>query len=227
MISDFEILQTMVCNLLCNKIDIALIFARKVKQLEAKQYDKIVLGIDPGTNITGYGLVGIKSKTLSMVSMGIIDLSKFEDHAQKLHRIFERVSSLIRQYSPDEIAIEAPFYGKNVQSMLKLGRAQGVAIAAALQFGLPIFEYSPKKIKLTITGSGNASKEQIADMVARLLKFENDSHFLDTTDALGAAICHVFQFAPTKFGAIGNKKVAKAAKADWGKFLKDNPDKLR
>jgi crossover junction endodeoxyribonuclease RuvC len=192
--------------------------------LDLKAYDKIVLGIDPGTNITGYGIVGMKSKQLSMISMGIIELRKLEDHAQKLNRIFERVSSIISQYQPHEMAIEAPFYGKNVQSMLKLGRAQGVAIAAGLQQQIPIFEYSPKKIKLTITGNGNASKEQIADMISRLLKFDNDSTFLDATDALGAAVCHLFQFTPTKFGTIG---AAKKSNGKWGDFIKENPDRLK
>ncbi|MCO6495595.1 MAG: crossover junction endodeoxyribonuclease RuvC [Bacteroidetes bacterium] len=170
----------------------------------------------------GYGVIGIKSKQMTMLSMGIVEMRKLEDHAQKLNHIFERVSSIITQYKPDEMAIEAPFYGKNVQSMLKLGRAQGVAIAAGLQKKLPIFEYSPKKIKLTVTGNGNASKEQIAEMLSRLLKFENDSQFLDATDALGAAVCHLFQFVPRKFGSktSGNK-------SSWDSFIKDNPDKVK
>lgn len=190
--------------------------------MQTKEFDKIVLGIDPGTNIMGYGVIGIKSKQMTMLSMGIVEMRKLEDHAQKLNHIFERVSSIITQYKPDEMAIEAPFYGKNVQSMLKLGRAQGVAIAAGLQKKLPIFEYSPKKIKLTVTGNGNASKEQIAEMLSRLLKFENDSQFLDATDALGAAVCHLFQFVPRKFGSktSGNK-------SSWDSFIKDNPDKVK
>ena len=198
------------------------IFAGKEKQLRANDFDKIVLGIDPGTNILGYGVIGVKSKELFMVSMGIVEMRKLEDHAEKLNHIFERVSSIINQYEPHEMAIEAPFFGKNVQSMLKLGRAQGVAIAAGLQKKLPIFEYTPKKIKLTVTGNGNADKQQVADMLARLLKFENDSQFLDATDALGAAVCHLFQFTPIKFGV---KKSSK--KAGWGSFITDNPDRVK
>ena len=204
-------------------ISLPYICARKVKQLLEKEFDKIILGIDPGTNITGYGVLGIRSKELIVISIGIIELRKLEDHSQKLNRIFDRVSSLINQYSPNEMAIEAPFYGKNVQSMLKLGRAQGVAIAAALQKGMPIFEYAPKKIKLTITGSGNASKEQIAEMLSKTLNFNNDASFLDATDALGAAVCHAYQFAPRKFGKISNGK----SKSSWEQFLKENPDKIK
>lgn len=184
-----------------------------------------MLGIDPGTLITGYGLVGVRGKQFSMLSMGVIELRKLEDHAVKLNRIFERVSSIIRQYSPTEMAIEAPFYGKNVQSMLKLGRAQGVAIAAALQYELPIFEYAPKKIKQSITGNGNAAKEQVASMIATLLRFENDSKFLDATDALGAAVCHLIQWEPTQFGSTQTKKNT-IQKKSWSQFIKDNPDKL-
>jgi len=192
--------------------------------LTEQNFDKIVLGIDPGTAVTGYGLVGVNSRQMHMITMGIIDLKKFEDHGQKLHRIFERVTALIRQYHPNEMAIEAPFHGKNVQSMLKLGRAQGVAIAAGLQEKLPIFEYSPKKIKQSITGNGNADKEQVADMMSRLLQFENDSQFLDSTDALGAAVCHIIQFVPNKFGKIGGKKNTKSG---WNKFISDNPHKVK
>ncbi|MBX2985727.1 MAG: crossover junction endodeoxyribonuclease RuvC [Bacteroidia bacterium] len=190
--------------------------------MQTTEFDKIILGIDPGTNILGYGVIGVYDKQMTMLSMGIVEMRHFEDHAQKLNHIFERVTAIIEQYKPNEIAIEAPFFGKNVQSMLKLGRAQGVAIAAGLQKKLPIFEYSPKKIKLTVTGNGNASKEQIADMLSHLLKFENDSHFLDATDALGAAVCHLFQFVPRKFGAKSSGK-----KSSWDSFIKDNPDKIK
>lgn len=190
--------------------------------MELHKFDKIILGIDPGTNIMGYGVIGLKAKEMTMLSMGIVEMRKLEDHAQKLNKIFERVSAIIESYQPTEMAIEAPFYGKNVQSMLKLGRAQGVAIAAGLQKGVQIFEYTPRKIKKTVCGNGNASKEQVANMLARLLKFENDSKFLDATDALGACVCHLFQFEPRKFGSksYGNK-------SGWKGFVKDNPDKIK
>lgn len=185
-------------------------------------FDKIVLGIDPGTNIMGYGVIGMIGKEMTMLSMGILEMRKLEDHAQKLNFIFERVTAIINQYEPHEMAIEAPFYGKNVQSMLKLGRAQGVAIAAGLQKNIPIFEYTPKKIKLTVSGNGNASKEQVAEMLSRLLKFENDAQFFDATDALGAAVCHITQFTPRKFG---NKTTAN--KGGWGNFIKNNPNRIK
>ena len=164
--------------------------------------DKIILGIDPGTNIMGYGVLKVSSATTAsgrrtsqqatMVTMGIIDLRKFEDGYLKLGHIFERVSGIIQSYLPDEMAIEAPFFGKNVQSMLKLGRAQGVAIAAAIGRSVPIHEYAPMKIKMALTGNGGASKEQVAGMLQRLLKIpqEEMGRFMDATDALAAAYCH-------------------------------------
>jgi crossover junction endodeoxyribonuclease RuvC len=193
--------------------------------LQAKEFDKIILGIDPGTNILGYGVIGINGKQLVLISMGIVEMRQLEDHGQKLNHIFERVTSIINSYQPDEMAIEAPFHGKNVQSMLKLGRAQGVAIAAGLQKQLPIFEYSPKKIKQTVTGNGNADKEKVATMLTTLLKFENDSSFLDATDAVGAAVCHAFQFVPIKFGAKTSH--AKKKKNAWGNFVLQNPEKIK
>src|SRR4028118_1828363 len=147
--------------------------------------DRIILGIDPGTLVMGYGLVHIQNNKLSLISLGIIQISKYDEHADRLSKIFERVTGLIEEYKPDELAIEAPFFGKNVQSMLKLGRAQGVAIAAALSKKVPMTEYSPKKIKMSITGNGNASKEQVAAMLESLLNFKSESKFMDATDALG------------------------------------------
>lgn len=184
--------------------------------MSVKSTDKIILGIDPGTNVMGYGLIHIKGNKMELIVMGVLRLEKVGDHALKLQKIFDCVVSLIAQYKPDEMAIEAPFFGKNVQSMLKLGRAQGVAIAGALSRNLPICEYSPKKIKQSITGSGNASKEQVAAMLKSLLQFKETPEFLDATDGLAAAVCHHFQRTPA-----GGKK----SYTGWKAFLTENPDK--
>ncbi len=164
----------------------------------------------------GYGLVHIQNNKLSLLALGVIKLEKYDEHADRLKKIFERVVGLIDEFKPDELAIEAPFFGKNVQSMLKLGRAQGVAIAAALSKNIPMVEYSPKKIKMSITGNGNASKEQVAAMLENLLNFKHDDKYLDATDALGAAVCHYFQ---NKTGLSSAKK----SYSGWDSFLKDNP----
>ena len=157
--------------------------------------ERIILGIDPGTNVMGYGVIRVVGNKAEMVAMGVIDLHKMADPYLRLGHIFERVTGIIDSYLPDEMAIEAPFFGKNVQSMLKLGRAQGVAIAAAINHGVPIHEYAPMKIKMAITGNGSASKEQVAGMLQRLLHIpDSDMHQqLDATDALGAAYCHFLQ----------------------------------
>jgi crossover junction endodeoxyribonuclease RuvC len=160
---------------------------------QINNFDNIILGIDPGTVVMGYGIIGIENKRASILSLGVIKLDKLEDHSLRLKRIYERTISLIDQYHPDILSIEAPFFGKNVQSMLKLGRAQGVAIAAAISRELVVIEYSPKKIKQAITGNGNASKEQVALMLQQLLKFKETPQFLDATDGLAAAYCHYLQ----------------------------------
>jgi crossover junction endodeoxyribonuclease RuvC len=180
--------------------------------------ERIILGIDPGTNIMGYGIIHAVGNNPEMVALGVIDLHKIEDHFAKLKMIFDRTVSLIEQYNPDELAIEAQFYGKNVQSMLKLGRAQGTAIAAALSRSIPIFEYAPRKIKLSITGQGSASKEQVASILQRLLNIADLPKNLDATDGLAAALCHFYQ----------NKAVSsiKAVKS-WKDFISKNPDKLK
>jgi len=177
--------------------------------------DRIILGIDPGTIIMGYGLLHVCDSTLKPLGIGVMQLDKYDDHAIRLKKIFERVIGLIDEFKPDELAIEAPFFGKNVQSMLKLGRAQGVAIAAALSRNIPITEYSPKKIKMSITGNGNASKEQVAAMLQQVLGLTAGHRYLDATDALGAALCHYYQ----------NKKVTGSGKSytGWKAFLADNP----
>ena len=165
--------------------------------------EKIILGIDPGTNIMGYGLIKVAGNKAEMLAMGVIDLRKFPDPYLKLGHIFERVTGIIDSYLPDEMAIEAPFFGKNVQSMLKLGRAQGTAIAAAIHHGIPIHEYAPLKIKMAITGQGQASKEQVAGMLQRLLKLDQSEmcKFMDATDGLGAAYCHFLQMSRPDTGA--------------------------
>ncbi|MBA2610374.1 MAG: crossover junction endodeoxyribonuclease RuvC [Bacteroidetes bacterium] len=177
--------------------------------------DRIILGIDPGTVVMGYGLIHIKNNVVKPIGIGVIKLDKFDDHAIRLKMIFERTVAIIEEYKPDELAIEAPFFGKNVQSMLKLGRAQGVAIAAALSKNIPVTEYSPKKIKMSITGNGNASKEQVAAMLVQILGIEKEQQFLDATDAIGAALCHYYQ----------NKKSGAGAKSytGWKAYLTDNP----
>ncbi len=180
--------------------------------------EKIILGIDPGTTIMGYGIIQINGSKLSMIAFGVLKLNKSDDHPLRLKLIFEKTLSLIEQYKPDELAIEAQFFGKNVQSMLKLGRAQGVAIAAALYRTIPIFEYSPRKIKQSITGKGAASKEQVAAMLQRLLNLKEAPDSLDATDALAAAVCHHFQNGTIETG----KKFT-----GWKSFLAANPERVR
>lgn len=184
--------------------------------------DKIILGIDPGTNIMGYGVIALKGRSMKLVSAGILNLSKIADHHLKLKKIYERSTGLIEEYHPDEVAVEAPFFGKNVQSMLKLGRAQGVAIAAALSREVPVFEYSPKKIKQSITGNGNASKEQVAAMLQSMLKFDEMPKYLDATDGLAAAVCHYFQ---NTSGAGNVSGKGGKVSGGWKSFLKENPDR--
>jgi crossover junction endodeoxyribonuclease RuvC len=182
--------------------------------------EKIIMGIDPGTNIMGYGILKVKEGKAQMVTMGIIDLRKFGDAYLKLGHIFERVTGIIESYLPDELAIEAPFFGKNVQSMLKLGRAQGVAIAAAIERGVPIHEYAPMKIKMALTGNGTASKEQVAGMLQRLLRIPDSEmgKFMDATDALAAAYCHFLQMGRPESNAPHYK--------GWKDFVNKNKDKV-
>ena len=180
--------------------------------------EKIILGIDPGTTIMGFGLIKVKDKKMSLILMNELNLTKYKDHYLKLKLIFERTISLIESYNPDEIAIEAPFFCKNIQSMLKLGRAQGVAMAAGLTREIPIQEYSPKKIKMSITGNGNASKEQVAKMLQSLLKIEKLPKNLDSTDGLAAAVCHFYNSQ----NSFGEKKYS-----GWASFVKNNQQKIR
>ena len=165
--------------------------------------EKIILGVDPGTNVMGYGVLKVAGSRAEMMAMGVIELHKYADHYLRLGKIMERLSSVVESYAPDEMAIEAPFYGKNVQSMLKLGRAQGIAIAVAVSRGIPVHEYEPRKIKMAITGNGAASKQQVADMLRRMLKIgaEDMEVQMDATDALGAAYCHFLQMGRPQSGA--------------------------
>jgi crossover junction endodeoxyribonuclease RuvC len=182
--------------------------------------EKIILGIDPGTNVMGYGVLRVVGTKPEMIAMGVVDMRKFSDHYLKLKHIHERVIGIIESYLPDELAIEAPFFGKNVQSMLKLGRAQGVAIAAALTRDLPITEYAPLKIKMAITGNGQASKEQVAAMLQKMLHIaENDMPaFMDATDGLAAAYCHYLQ--------MGRPVIDKGYNG-WKDFIAKNPGRVR
>ena len=182
--------------------------------------DKVIMGIDPGTNIMGYAFIGVNGNRARLIAMGVIDLRKCKDMYMKLGEIFTRVQGLINSFLPDELAIEAPFFGKNVQSMLKLGRAQGVAIAAAISRQVPIHEYAPLKIKMAITGNGSASKEQVADMLRRMLNISNEDmpHFMDATDALGAAFCHFIQ---------RNNPVSEKKYSSWADFVNKNPGKIK
>lgn len=184
-----------------------------------RKYERVIMGIDPGTNVMGYGVLGVNGKKPEVVVMGVIQLNKFESHYRRLARIFERVSGLVEQYLPDELAIEAPFYGKNVQSMLKLGRAQGVAMAAALSRDIPIAEYAPLSIKQAVTGNGSATKERVAEMLRRLLDIPREKmpHLLDATDALAAALTHFYE--------TGKPRLPKGP-SSWAEFLARNPDRL-
>lgn len=179
--------------------------------------EQIILGIDPGTTIMGFGLIKVENKKMSFLQLNELDLKKYDDHYLKLKLIFERTVELIDTHHPDEIAIEAPFFGKNVQSMLKLGRAQGVAMAAGLSREIPVTEYSPKKIKMAITGNGNASKEQVAKMLQSLLKLKSLPKNLDSTDGLAAAVCHFYNQGRVEIGK---------SYSGWASFVKQNPTKI-
>jgi len=181
--------------------------------LQTVQKEKIILGIDPGTQVMGYGIIIIK-KNPRLLQLGVLHLKKYEEHALKLKKIYERISQLINEYHPDEVALEAPFMGSNPQSMLKLGRAQGVAMCAALAKDIPVVEYAPKKVKKSVTGNGNASKEQVAEMIKRILNFESTPKLLDATDALAVALCHHY---------TGNSSMNKVS--NWNQFLAQNPNR--
>ena len=176
---------------------------------QVNAYERVIMGIDPGTNVMGYGVLGVNGKKPELIVMGVLKLNGFESHYLRLHRIYQRVAALVEQYLPDELAIEAPFFGKNVQSMLKLGRAQGVAMAAALSRDIPIAEYAPLKIKQAVTGSGSASKERVANMLKYILKIPEEKmpHLLDATDALAAALARLLDDRALRdaMGAAGRR----------------------
>lgn len=186
----------------------------------AKCWDRIIIGVDPGTNVMGYGILGVKRDKPAMIAMGVIKLNKLDTHYKTSWTYIQPETGIIEQYLPDEMAIEAPFFGKNVQSMLKLGRAQGVAIAAAISRDIPIAEYEPRKIKMAITGNGAAAKEQVQEMLRRILNIsqENILPELDATDALGAALCHFYESS--------KPEIAKGPRS-WKEFISKNPSRVK
>ena len=176
-----------------------------------------ILGIDPGTNLLGFAVIDVEGQDIKVLEIGVLHLKDKKEHTEKLREIFLEIQEIIERYLPKELAIEAPFFGKNVQSMLKLGRAQGVAMAAGMTMGLNITEYSPKKVKQSVTGNGNATKEQVADMLVHLNILEKGKFQFDATDALSVAVCHHYQ--------AGNPMTSK--KGGWGAFIKDNPGRVK
>ncbi|TAF66258.1 MAG: crossover junction endodeoxyribonuclease RuvC [Cytophagales bacterium] len=180
--------------------------------------EKIILGIDPGTRLLGYALIQIKAKKIELLQYGVIQLAKYASQALKLKKIFDRISEIIEHYNPDEMALESPFYGENIQVAIKLGRAQGVAMAAALSREIPISEYAPRKVKQSVTGNGSASKEQVAAMLKNLVVFgeHTEEVALDATDALAVAVCHYYQH-----------NLPQGKSKSWSAFVKDNPDRIK
>ncbi|MBQ0123452.1 MAG: crossover junction endodeoxyribonuclease RuvC [Bacteroidales bacterium] len=185
----------------------------------ADDKQRIIMGIDPGTNILGYGVILVDSRSVHFVDMGVLDLRKEKDHFMKLNRIFREVGQLMERYAPDDLAIEAPFYGKNPQVMLKLGRAQGAAIAAALFRQIPVFEYAPRKVKMAITGRGDASKEQVKLLMEKTLKTVMDNKFLDASDALAIAMCHFYQLISPLSDV--------SSSTNWKKFVESHPERIK
>lgn len=181
--------------------------------------ETIILGIDPGTIVMGYGVISVLNKKVELLSMGAVSVGKYDSHPKRLKTIFERTTYLVDEYKPDYCALEAPFYGKNVQSMLKLGRAQGVCMAAALQRDVPVVEYSPKKVKQAITGNGNASKEQVLAMLKQTIKFTETPKLLDASDGLAVAICHYYDLISPLGGKTKNNS--------WESFIKNNPGRVK
>ncbi len=183
--------------------------------------EKIILGVDPGTMIAGYGIISIQGGVMRMIEHGVIQLSKYTTYQLKLQKLYETIIRLIEEHKPDEMAIEDPFFGKNVQAMLKLGRAQGVVMAAALSRNIPIVEYAPRRIKQSVTGNGNASKDQVSQMVGHLLNEDLNPKFFDATDALAIAVCH--HFHENALPVAPGKKTKKGA---WGAFVSENANRV-
>jgi crossover junction endodeoxyribonuclease RuvC len=188
----------------------------KVYKMKEIAKEKIILGIDPGTQLLGYGLIKVTGSQVFMIQYGILTLKSYKSMAVRLQKIFQKISLIIEEFNPDEVALESPFYGQNIQVALKLGRAQGVAMAAALAKDLPIIEYAPRKIKQSITGNGNASKEQVAAMLKTILKLDTIPVELDASDALAVALCHHYQ-----------KNTQSKGKLNWSSFIKENPDRIK
>ncbi|MBQ1709437.1 MAG: crossover junction endodeoxyribonuclease RuvC [Bacteroidales bacterium] len=180
---------------------------------------RIILGIDPGTNLLGYGVILVDKRSVHYVDMGVLDMRKEKDHFLKLNRIFEGVGEIMDRYAPDDMAIEAPFFGKNVQSMLKLGRAQGAAIAAAIHRQIPVFEYAPRKVKMAITGRGDASKEQVKLLMEKTLHQSFDAKFLDASDALAIAMCHFYQLTSPLTDTSSSR--------NWKSFVEAHPGRVK
>ncbi|OJW71733.1 MULTISPECIES: crossover junction endodeoxyribonuclease RuvC [unclassified Spirosoma] len=188
---------------------------------ESSPSEKIILGVDPGTQVAGYGIISVAGGNMTMIQYGVVQLSKYSTYQLKLQKLYETILRLIDEYHPDEMAIEDPFFGKNVQAMLKLGRAQGVVMAAALSRNIPIVEYAPRRIKQSVTGNGNATKDQVAHMVGHLLNQQLDPQFFDATDALAIAVCH--HFHANALPLVSNKKTKKGA---WGAFVSENSNRV-
>ena len=185
-----------------------------------------ILGIDPGTNILGFSVIEIQGKSIKLIEMSVLKLGKIDDMSKRMKVLFDTISNIIDKYQPEILSIEAPFFGKNVQSMLKLGRAQGLCIAAALSKDIPFYEYSPRKIKQSITGNGASSKEQVALMLQRIIEFETMPKDLDATDALAAAVCHSYQ-KELEIETVDNKKIKTKKSSSWSSFVINNPEKVR
>jgi crossover junction endodeoxyribonuclease RuvC len=180
----------------------------------------IILGIDPGSVIMGHGIIEVTGKAITLIEMGVLKMSSKEDAYDRLKQVYSAIETLVKKYKPDTFAIEAPFFGKNVQSMLKLGRAQGVAIAAAMRYGVPVTEYSPKKVKQAITGNGNASKEQVMKMLERIVTIKEGADYFDATDAVAVAICHHFQQTSPLAATLKKAK-------GWDDFISKNPERVK
>ena len=200
--------------------NLGLTFDSSLSCIMSEKKEKIILGVDPGTRFMGYGVILTQGDSMKVLQYGIINLSKYTTQGIKLKKMFDRIIGVIEEFLPDEMAIEAPFFGVNVQSMLKLGRAQGVVMAAALSREIPIVEYSPKTVKQSVTGNGNASKEQVAHMLDQLLKMKLDAKMFDATDALGIAVCHHFHGTSIMATMKGTKK-------GWGAFVNENPERIK
>lgn len=196
------------------------IYSRNDTHLKPETETYRILGVDPGTSVLGFAILEVHGKVLNVLHLGVMHFHSSEEHPYRLERILVQLQKIIGEYKPKEMAIEAPFFGKNVQSMLKLGRAQGVAIAAAITKGVPIIEYSPKKIKQAVTGNGNATKEQVAAMLAGTLGVNLQDQILDATDALAAAVCHYYT---SRHAGIGGK----TSRNDWGAFVAENPGRVK